>query len=185
MLMVVAGAVVTGGGTDYGGCAGRQIFCSASGNASSTVQYPQSSTWGVPTDAEAYHTPNQHRDPSGNLTYQFYNTVANSWGILGGINKSTTFAQIRDGTSNTIMTGEMQRIVTIASSANPCSASAGPVYSRDGWAIGGQASTFSTGVAYQGYVTVPAPLATQSPLLVCDGGGAPADEQRLFLLARQ
>ena len=32
------------------------------------------------------------------------------WGILGRVNVSTTFAEIKDGTSNTIVTGEMQRI---------------------------------------------------------------------------
>ena len=42
------------------------------------------------------------------------------------------------------MTGEMQRIVM---NTVPCGPSAGPVCSSDGWAIGGQATTFSTGVA--------------------------------------
>ena len=32
------------------------------------------------------------------------------YGIFGKVNQSTSFAQIRDGTSNTIMTGELQRI---------------------------------------------------------------------------
>ena len=33
------------------------------------------------------------------------------FGIFGQVNKSTSIAKIRDGTSNTIMTGELQRII--------------------------------------------------------------------------
>ena len=83
---------------------------------------------------------------NGAATNAFYNTDANSWGIFGKINKSTTFAQVRDGLSNTIMTGEMQRIIMTVTPYGP---SSGPICSSDGWAIGGQATTFSTGVAFK------------------------------------
>jgi prepilin-type N-terminal cleavage/methylation domain-containing protein/prepilin-type processing-associated H-X9-DG protein len=144
MLMSVAGVPVAAGGTDYGGCAGRHIFCGSGGNFSTTVQYPNTATvYGLPKDGTPF--PYTHIGPSGTPTNLFYNSDANSWGVFGKINRATTFAQIRDGTANTIMTGEMQRIIM---TAPPYNASAGPVYSRDAWAIGGQASTFSTGVSY-------------------------------------
>jgi len=124
MLMVASWKA---GGTDYGGCAGRHIAF----DTSYRVQFPQSGTWGLPPD----------------VANVFANTEANSWGVFGKINKSTTFAGVRDGLSNTIMTGEMQRIIqTVA----PYNASAGPYVSRDGWAIGGPATTFSTGVGFDG-----------------------------------
>ena len=34
------------------------------------------------------------------------------WGVFGQINQSTSFASIKDGTSNTIITGELQRILS-------------------------------------------------------------------------
>jgi prepilin-type processing-associated H-X9-DG protein len=58
-----------------------------------------------------------------------------AWGIFGAMNASTSFAQIHDGTSNTIMTGELQRI--------PPSGLFGG--SHDGWAVGGDATGFTTG----------------------------------------
>jgi prepilin-type N-terminal cleavage/methylation domain-containing protein/prepilin-type processing-associated H-X9-DG protein len=119
-------ATWTGGGTDYGGCAGRY---NAFDPATYKVQYPQSGTWGAPTAYPGLSAP----------------TDSNSWGIFGQVNKSTTFAAIRDGLSNTIMTGEMQRIYM---TTTPYSVTSGPYLSKDGWAVGGPASTFSTGVVY-------------------------------------
>ena len=130
---------------------GRHIFCGASSNVSSTVQYPQSGTWGMPADGTPIPI-----SFVGVAANQFQNTDSRSWGVFGKINKSTTFAQLRDGVSNTIMTGEMQRIIMTATVANPAGPSAGPVLSRDGWAIGGQATTFSTGIAYQGITSTQA-----------------------------
>ena len=37
-------------------------------------------------------------------------TPERRWGIFGRVNVSTKFGEIRDGLSNTIMTGELQRI---------------------------------------------------------------------------
>ncbi len=139
----------TGGGTDYGGCAGRHVFCTPSGttaaNPSAVVKYPVAATFGTPTDAQNYQTSNLHYNPDGSQNYIFHNSDSNSWGVFGKINKSTTFAQIRDGTASTIMIGELQRIIMTVTPYGP---SSGPVTSADGWAIGGQALTFSTGVAY-------------------------------------
>ena len=65
-----AAGVLKAGGTDYGGCVGRQVFATASGavsaSASTAVVYPNSATtYGMPTDAEAYITANTHYNPSG------------------------------------------------------------------------------------------------------------------------
>ena len=46
---------------------------------------------------------------------------------------STKFGEIHDGLSNTIMTGELQRITATTPA------------SKDGWAIGGPATLFTTG----------------------------------------
>ncbi len=150
----------TGGGTDYGGCAGRHIFAAAtapkSAVAATTVVYPASGIWGMPADGTKFAF--SRIDPNtGNPTNAFANTDANSWGVFGKINKSTTFAQLRDGVSNTIMTGEMQRIVMTVTPYGPGS---GPICSSDGWAIGGQATTFSTGVAFKQGDAVPVTYST-------------------------
>jgi prepilin-type processing-associated H-X9-DG protein len=47
------------------------------------------------------------------------------------------------------MLGEMQRITTISNTL-PFGPGEGPVRSKDGWAVGGPATTFSTGVAFNG-----------------------------------
>ena len=59
------------------------------------------------------------------------------WGIFGRVNVSTKFKEIRDGTSNTIMTGELQRITDFTPG------------SKDGWAIGGPATLFTTGAMFR------------------------------------
>ena len=51
--------------------------------------------------------------------------------------------------------------------------------SKDGWAIGGQATTFSTGIAFQGPALPP-----PNTSVTCTWW-AQADEQRLLLVARQ
>jgi prepilin-type processing-associated H-X9-DG protein len=101
-----------GGGNDYGGCAGRhKAFVSATGSP----LYLDSSI-GTGTAFSA-----------GNAA-----TLA---GIFGQANASTTFGGIRDGLSNTIMAGEVQRL--------PTGTASGP--SWDGWAIGGAPTLFTTG----------------------------------------
>jgi prepilin-type N-terminal cleavage/methylation domain-containing protein len=109
------------GGTDYGGCVGRHRA------------YPFSPP-NVQLAASSDYTP-------PGLT----NKESNLWGIFGPVNKSTTPAQIRDGLTCTIMTGEMQRITAIVTVAGLCGPSAGPFRSKDGWAVGGAATGFTTG----------------------------------------
>jgi len=124
-----------GGGTDYGGCGGRHGVLAASNTQVRDASYISSTTWFYPQE--------------------YGITAANDvptkrWGIFGKVNFSTTIAEIRDGTSNTIMTGEMQRI-TATTPGTPAT-----VLSKDGWAVGGPATLFSTG----GMVTETNPIAS-------------------------
>ncbi len=105
-----------GGGTDYGGCAGR--------HAAFTLKTSYNLC-----DASTFYEPNFYPEP---FTAED-DTEAKRWGIFGRVNVSTTFDEIRDGSSNTIMTGELQRITDITPG------------SKDGWAIGGPATLFTTG----------------------------------------
>ncbi len=108
----------TGGGTDYGGCAGR--------HAAFTLK-----TGYNLCDASTFYEPNFYPDPFTD------DTEEKRWGIFGRVNVSTTFDKISDGTSNTIMTGELQRITDITPG------------SKDGWAIGGPATLFTTGALFR------------------------------------
>ena len=56
------------------------------------------------------------------------------------MNVSTTFAEVRDGLSNTIAIGELQRIVVTDAQYGGANN-----LSHDGWAIGGDATGFTTG----------------------------------------
>jgi len=117
-----------GGGTDFGGCAGRlnwsaqtMVIDSAlkTGYCSTTTPFPST----------------------------FTDSYSKCWGIFGQLNTSTSFGAIRDGTSNTIMAGELQRITTQTGKDDTTrNSSTGPIISHDGWAVGGDATLFSTGV---------------------------------------
>ena len=48
------------------------------------------------------------------------------YGIFGQVNQSTSYAAIRDGTSNTIMTGELQAIFEISFCGRPSTRAAAP-----------------------------------------------------------
>ncbi len=124
-LMIVT--TQTGGGTDYGGCLGRQMAYSASASAA-YVLWPA-------TKGYAAH-PTTYGFTSSNDT----NTMMLR-GIFGQVNKSTGFGEVRDGLSNTIMTGELQRL-TVATPNSPA-----PVASKDGWAVG-TATLFTTGAMF-------------------------------------
>jgi prepilin-type processing-associated H-X9-DG protein len=106
----------TGGGTDYGGCAGR--------HAAFTLK-----TGYNLCDATMHYAPDFVPAP----IKKGDDTPEKRWGIFGRVNVSTKFGEIRDGLSNTIMTGELQR--TTATTPT----------SKDGWAIGGPATLFTTG----------------------------------------
>jgi prepilin-type N-terminal cleavage/methylation domain-containing protein len=135
----------TGGGTDYGGCAGRQQEFGTGGAAA--AQTANANTYGYIPDSvitNATGVTNYYVSSAGSITIAS-NTASNQIGILGGTNTSCTFASTRDGLSNTIMTGELQRINGLTSAA-PYTATMGPAYSVDGWIVAGPATLFTTGV---------------------------------------
>ena len=114
---------VTGGGaggTDYGGCAGRHAAFS------------------LPTgynlcDATMHYEPEFVPAPITKAN----DTPDTRWGIFGRVNVSTKPSEILDGTSNTILTGELQRITDTMPT------------SKDGWVIGGPATLFTTGAMFR------------------------------------
>ena len=122
----------TGGGTDYGGCAGRHFAFNTS-----NMNYVDP----VVTSGSTI-TPNPNLFVPvmimGTTTTPVTATATNLNGIFGMTNQSTSFAAIRDGLSNTIMTGELQRISTLSPLSSPPN-------SVDGWAVGGPCTLFSTG----------------------------------------
>ena len=143
MMMTGAGGTWLGGGTDYGGCVGRTWLGYPHGAcAGHLFQLPNAATPrtlgtiftpGVTVANTIYVVPSDTTGAAAPLT---------AFGIFGQLNISTSFAAIKDGLSNTIMTGELQRIVTIQT-IGPLNASTGPNaagygYSRDGSAIGGE-----------------------------------------------
>jgi prepilin-type N-terminal cleavage/methylation domain-containing protein len=128
-----------GGGTDYGGCSGRHIpFSIVSANY--LVQSAQG-VGGYPGDV----------NPPDGIGISENPKEWRNWGIFGRVNASTTPAQAqRDGMSSTIMTGEMQRIITTSEVTAAMNDSTGSYRSKDGWAVGGAATHFSTGIAGNG-----------------------------------
>ncbi|MBU4270722.1 MAG: DUF1559 domain-containing protein [Planctomycetes bacterium] len=110
----------TGGGTDYGGCAGRH------------AAFTLNTGYNI-CDASTFYEPNYYPAP---FTAED-DTEEKRWGIFGRVNVSATFDEISDGASNTIMTGELQRITDVTPG------------SKDGWAIGGPATLFTTGAMFR------------------------------------
>ena len=141
----------TGGGTDYGGCVGRH-------NA-----YANDAAHSV---VDAALGKNAGYVPTG--TYAIANDSGRKrWGIFGRVNVSTTFREIRDGLSKTIIAGELQRI----NNTNPGYWARGD--SHDGWAIGGDATGFTTG-----YASPPSPASGFSTPSLMNNGyfGSPGSE---------
>jgi prepilin-type processing-associated H-X9-DG protein len=95
-----------GGGTDYGGCAGRRTTFANSGD------HHFRSREGV-TDISLFDGPFR-------------------------ANAGAPLAAIRDGLSNQILVGELQRL--------PATKALNGVRGQDGWAVGGAATLFSTAV---------------------------------------
>jgi type II secretory pathway pseudopilin PulG len=107
----------TGGGTDYGGCAGRHAaFRLDTGYnlSDATMQY----------DPGFCPEPFKGKDND---------TPEKRLGIFGRVNTGTIFKEIIDGGSNTISIGELQRITDHRPE------------SKDGWSVGGPATLFTTG----------------------------------------
>ena len=107
------------GGTDYGGCLGR---CNGWRNSCAAGSA-------------------SHRFLYGSTLFE-----PGKNGIFGP-NTATCFAVIRDGTSNTIMVGEMQRLVPDAGATGYDQWNK---TSNDGWAVAGVATLFTTAVALEG-----------------------------------
>jgi prepilin-type N-terminal cleavage/methylation domain-containing protein len=114
------------GGTDYGGCAGRINWGNGANNR--TMSFSDSS--GSGDMKPGWSTNTAPYSSTGT-----YTTITSAWGIFGQVDQSTGFQSVVDGLSNTIMTGELQRLT----------GSTGTGQSRDGWALGGDATLFSTG----------------------------------------
>jgi len=110
----------TSGGTDYGGCAGRVLGFATTGNR--VFQDPS-------TPPPTYSVPVAMINGSDSGSKRV--------GILGQANMSSSFMGIRDGASNTIIIGELQRIPLVITGT-------APYVSHDGWAVGGDATLFST-----------------------------------------
>ena len=130
-MMLPGGLWNSSAGTDYGGCAGRITWV-----AGTDLAMPAGNTL-------AGYSPYQ---PAYKITGESTDAVAGAgarrWGIFGQINSCTMFGSIRDGTSNTIMTGELQRLTDTVTAVNGVMADH---VSQDGWAVAGAATLFSTG----------------------------------------
>ena len=160
-----SGITWAGGGTDYGGCIGRNSGYTVD---SGWVHAP--CNFNVMTLIPGWTVLNAVYQVPGEATSA--TTVTPSaqkiWGIFGQVNVAVTFAQIKDGTSNTIMAGELQRVLTVPNiQINGVQANAGAL-SHDGWAVGGDCTGFTTGVcATNGGVASSAMLNNQN---VCVAG---------------
>ena len=139
----------TGGGTDYGGCAGRHAAFSL------TTGYNQ-------CDATMHYDPEFVPAPITKAN----DTPDTRWGIFGRVNVSTKVSEILDGTSNTIMTGELQRITE------------GTPTSKDGWVIGGPATLFTTGAMFRREGTTCKPVSSPSDGTLMNNGffGSPGSD---------
>jgi prepilin-type processing-associated H-X9-DG protein len=154
--LLLVSTLWTAGGTDYGGCAGRHEAFN-DGNAAHNVYLPNSAG-----NLYTYFAPGTS---IANAAYIVIGDTTSTckpdkgYGIFGKVNQSTSYGEIRDGLSNTILAGELQRITTVG--GPPYNASTGPYLSHDGWAVGGDATLFSTGEPY--------PIATKTNPLMNNG----------------
>lgn len=105
----------TGGGTDYGGCLGAGNGWNNTSSSSDRHKFANSAV-------------NAERWNSAKVLGIFYP------------NSATGFMTIKDGASNTIMTGELQRL----------DGSSDTRTSQDGWALGGVATLFTTAMSETG-----------------------------------
>jgi prepilin-type processing-associated H-X9-DG protein len=137
----------TGGGTDYGGCVGRYQGFLPDADQSMTVpdakdRLKLAFVPGVDVADIGLMVAGDNSGPDATCL------ADKGFGIFGRVNVGTTIAEVqKDGCSNTIMTGELQRI-TQKTTAGPFNANSGPVFSHDGWAIGGSPTLFTTGCPY-------------------------------------
>jgi prepilin-type N-terminal cleavage/methylation domain-containing protein len=142
----------TGGGTDYGGCAGRFAIASAPTAATSSHSFvdpslPASIQLSYTITGATYKT-TLYGSTSG--TEASAGSATKQAGIFTKVNDSTGFQSVVDGLSNTLMIGELQRIT---STSGTRSSTVGVAYSDDGWARAGDSTLFSTGIMGNGSAT--------------------------------
>lgn len=121
-----------GGGTDYGGCMGRvDGFLNSSGNNS---------------DWSGRHRYCEHNDPAdpGTPASWTIQGLPNGHATVDGLFRTVhprRIAAVRDGSSHTILLGELQRLRPngLAGAANTDNRT-----SFDGWAVGGASTLFVT-----------------------------------------
>ena len=127
-----------GGGTDYGGCAGRLAWSTDSDH----MMYDSSTQSGCNPQGNPPGNPPTTAGAGGpyGLMAISDSTASKHWGIFGQVNYCATMASIRDGSTNTFLLGELQRFTSTSSATNL------PIVdiSHDGWAVGGDATLFST-----------------------------------------
>ena len=133
--MTPTGTAWLGGGTDFGGCAGR-------------INWSDTSTHAIP---QGGNTAAYGYTPKVAPYVMATDSNSKAWGMFGQINTSASFGAVRDGTSNTIMTGELQRITTV--STTTFNSENGPYLSHEGWVVGGDATLFTTGFMGDGSKT--------------------------------
>ena len=115
----------TAGGTDYGGCLGRINSCN---NECYTIGH------------ECAHrfVPSRYFIDDGDAPVKIGAFLPNS---------AVRLRDISDGTSQTILVGELQRLLP---SAGAVGYDRGSSFSNDGWAVGGISTLFVTAVAIEG-----------------------------------
>jgi len=119
----------TGGGNDYGGCVGRHCGYTTDASHTPADYNTRYIIPGVTVAANQYVV-------SGETATGAAVSPQATWGIFGQFNSATSFGAVRDGLSNTIMTGELQRITSTTTTNGT---------SHDAWAVGGDATGFTTG----------------------------------------
>ncbi|MCE5302127.1 MAG: DUF1559 domain-containing protein [Planctomycetaceae bacterium] len=117
----------SGGGNDYGGCAGRVRWVDTVLNTANapTYDYKGDALASSLTSADSF---------------------AKRKGVFCWANEASGFQSLVDGASNTIFAGELQRITSV--STTTYNSSTGPQLSWDGWPVGSISSLFSTGIVY-------------------------------------
>ena len=155
----------TGGGTDYGGCAGRHAaFTPETGyNLCDPAMYYEPNFW--PKWSEKGRERRYDYDEGG-LGHKQDSLVGagHRFGVFGIVNQGMTCGG--DGASDTIMIGELQRIADVTPG------------SKDGWAIGGPATLFTTGAMFVRRRATSVPAATPDEGRLMNNGffGAPGSE---------
>ena len=124
------------GGNDYAGCTGSGI--TFHDNTNDVTDRQTYSMLPNQLNATIYTTTNPVTGVT--ITTSNYSQFTQNIGIFG-VNSSTNFSSISDGTSNVIMVAE-RRIFT-----NPVAANLAYLRSSDGWIWGGPATLFSCRVA--------------------------------------